>query len=582
MLKRTLYFCLFSVLHFASFEGYGSDSEVFRCVYQQNVQALTSDRDLVNPAAPGNFNYRIVSYGESASVFALSKPDIDSPTVDLPHFLADYSRNQGYEHDAYHKFKSVDLALNAKVWIPSAKEPLPLVLLVHGNSPPGFDYLGELFASRGHVVVQVDQTYLNDLWGENGARAWILLEHLKLLRKWNAQRDQIFYNRLDMEKIALIGMSRGGEAVALAGAFNQLETIPETDQPTDFNFNIKSVVALAPMDGQYQHAHGSNILRNTNYLVLQGGHDADVYQFLGSQQWRRTHFDNEKNFLKHSIYIYRGNHVNFNQDMSDDFRWGGRKRFYSKLLKPLEQEQLTKVFVSAFLEATLAGKKQYIEMLRRPDADQFGLPDDIYITQYMNSDFKVIEDFDDPSEVTQKVAVEANGKLREMAADIIFERLRGNVKAPNKMLKMVLDKQHKTTLRIKLTALDFTMPSEKGLPTLTFSMARTDSGRDSECQAYNLFTEARLELLVNKELVFSQELGAKYSLPPLLASDFSELESDDFRFAPTQPVLQTYRTPIKLNKSFSTDSELELVLIFEPSMDMSVVIDDIGITSETY
>ena len=60
------------------------------------------------------------------------------PNVSLPSFLSDYSRNQGYENNAYHEFKSGNLPLQAKVWLPLAAQPLPLVLLVHGNSAPGF------------------------------------------------------------------------------------------------------------------------------------------------------------------------------------------------------------------------------------------------------------------------------------------------------------------------------------------------------------------------------------------------------------------------------------------------------------
>ena len=54
------------------------------------------------------------------------------------------------------------------------------------------------------------------MWGENGARGWIILEHLKLWREWNQDPSHPLYQRVDMQNIALIGMSRGGEAVAHA------------------------------------------------------------------------------------------------------------------------------------------------------------------------------------------------------------------------------------------------------------------------------------------------------------------------------------------------------------------------------
>lgn len=317
-----------------------------------------------------------MEYGQQ-TFFSFSKPDIVTPTIDPPDFLADYSRKEKYTDNAYHQFDSSNLALDAKVWLPKGEGPFPLALLVHGNSDPGFNYLGELLASRGYIVAQIDQTYLNGLWGENGARGWILLEHLDLWRQWNQQVSNLMYQKVDMERIALIGMSRGGEAVALAAAFNQWQDMPRSDEPLHFNFPIKAVIGLAPMDGQYMHVDGANIIKNVNYLVQQGGHDADVYQYLGSRQWQRTYFDDDKDHIKQALYIYRANHINFNQDMSGGFHWGQRGDFDAKLLAPAQQEQLTKVFVSAFLEDSLFDRVEYRTLLQQPFTREFGLPEDI-------------------------------------------------------------------------------------------------------------------------------------------------------------------------------------------------------------
>lgn len=575
----TRFSCFFAILSIvtASFSTFASD--VLECVIERYSQPNSSFIGLPNPAELGEHKYKVMNYGEQPFLFAFSKPDVIAPNVSLPSFLSDYSRNQGYEDNAYHKFKSGNLPLQAKVWLPLAAQPLPLVLLVHGNSAPGFDYLGELLASRGHFVVQVDQTYLNGLWGENGARGWILLEHIKLLQKWNAEQGHAFYNKLDLENIALIGMSRGGEAVALAASFNQWKTLPDSAESTGFGFNIKSVVALAPMDGQYQHADGRNILKNVNYLVLQGGHDADVYQFLGSQQWHRTHFDADKDFLKQSIYIYRANHINFNQDMSDDYHWGSSKDFYSKLLTPKQQEKLTKVYVSAFLEATLANKKAYRKIFRQPVTNEFGLPDDIYISRHMTSDFKTIEDFEGDAEKENTVKALSDKTLEELPISIDSERLRNGTKTSNNVLKVHLKKQVETRLSIKFTGAELLQQNRKEKPYLSFSLARADSRESEECSSYNLLSDTKVELLNKSDIVFKKSLAASGSVSPLLISDFSELEKGGVRYAPTEPVLQTFTLPIELNKPISAESELELVFIFAPTRDVTIILDDIGITS---
>ncbi|MDZ7646020.1 MAG: hypothetical protein U5K54_01920 [Cytophagales bacterium] len=52
---------------------------------------------------------------------------------------------------------------NGRVWYSEGEGVFPLVLVVHGNhgmeeySDPGYAYLGELLASRGFIVVFVDE-----------------------------------------------------------------------------------------------------------------------------------------------------------------------------------------------------------------------------------------------------------------------------------------------------------------------------------------------------------------------------------------------------------------------------------------
>lgn len=47
-------------------------------------------------------------------------------------------------------------------------------------------------------------------------RGWLLLQHLAQWQQWNDLSGNPFSNKVDMERIALIGHSRGGEAVVWA------------------------------------------------------------------------------------------------------------------------------------------------------------------------------------------------------------------------------------------------------------------------------------------------------------------------------------------------------------------------------
>ena len=200
-----------------------------------------------------------------------------------------------------------------------AQAPCPLVLIVHGNhgmesfSDPGYAYLGELLASQGFIVVSVDENFLNSSLAdfvnpfdlrrgeENSARGWLLLEHLVQWRAWSEDKTHPMFGKADLNRIALIGHSRGGEAVAIANSFNDLSHDPD-DATLDFNYHFKigAIAAIAPIDGQYKPRNRPTPMRDTNYFTIHGTMDGDVTSFMGTAQYSRASFSGEK---KHSSPI---------------------------------------------------------------------------------------------------------------------------------------------------------------------------------------------------------------------------------------------------------------------------------------
>ena len=365
-----------------------------------------------NPASPGTFRVRTLVYGSGTDKHRSAFRDsvtLKTKTVDGSPFVSS-TPEIAKSRKKYWGFDFKNLPINGRVWYPDGDGPFPLVLVVHGNhnmkdfSDPGYGYLGELLASRGFILVSVDENFINgNLRGENDGRGWLLLEHLRRWRSWNDSTGSPFHRKVDMRNIALMGHSRGGEAVAVAAAFNRLAHYPDdATVKFDFNFDIKSLVAIAPIDGQYQPAGKPTPVQNVNYLVFHGSHDGDVSAFSGLRQYQRIKFTDGQPWFKSAVWVYRANHGQWNTVWQDKDN-GPRSSRWLELdaLMPMEDQlQFGKVYIGGFLEATLKGKKEYLPMFRDHRTIGRWLPKTMYLTRFEESGFKAAAGFDEDVDVT--------------------------------------------------------------------------------------------------------------------------------------------------------------------------------------
>jgi hypothetical protein len=370
-----------------------------------------------DPSQPGSFEVRKLFYGSGTDKrrpeFGTSV-DIKTEPVDASLLLPELKGFKARMRKWYWGFDATQFPVNGRVWFPNGTGPFALVLIVHGNhemeqySDAGYAYLGELLASRGFITVSVDENFLNGSWSgdlqgkELPARGWMLLQHLRMWREWSEQQDSPFYQKVDLQNIALIGHSRGGEAVAVAAAFNKLSHYPEdANVKFDFKFPIKSLIAIAPSDEFYKPAGNPMTLENLNYFVLQGGHDGDVATFLGSRQYQRVKFGGDDYHFKSALWIYRANHGQFNTTWGDT-DWDeplGRMVNVKALIDASDQRRIAKAYVSGFLEATLHGERAYVPMFRDHRAASGWLPETIYLNRFRDSRFKVVSDYEEDTDV---------------------------------------------------------------------------------------------------------------------------------------------------------------------------------------
>ena len=363
-----------------------------------------------NPARQGEFPVLTMYYGNGTDKRRAEYRDsvtVTTGTVDASKLVS--LGNRAKERNKYWGFKPKNFPINGRVWFPDGSGPFPLVLVVHGNhnmkdfSDPGYDYLGELLASRGFITVSVDMNFINGLRKENDARGWFLLKHLQAWRNFNTTEDNPFYGKVDMSRIALMGHSRGGEAVGHAAAFNRLKRYPDdASLEFDFGFNIRGIVAIAPVDGQYLPTGRFVPVENINYLVFHGSHDGDVTSFHGIRLYHRLKFTDGASYFKSAVYVYRANHGQWNTvwGNKDNGSRSARILDLRGLLEPEEQQEFGKLYISSFLEAILHEDDRYLPIFRDHRVIGEWLPKTMYITRFQESSFRSLATFEEDIDVT--------------------------------------------------------------------------------------------------------------------------------------------------------------------------------------
>jgi len=367
---------------------------------------------LPNPSDTGTHTVKQMTYGSGTDK---QRPEyregvtIKTKTVDASPFASIPKDQQKHRLDFF-GFDLKKAPINARVWYPDGPGPFPLVLIVHGNhdsekfSDPGYAYLGEMLASRGFIMASVDENFINGgISEENDGRAWLLLKHLEVWKQFNETVDGPFYRLVDMTNIALMGHSRGGEAAAVAASFNTLKYYPDDfKQKFNFNFAIKSVVAIAPVDGQYKPTGQFTPLENVNYLLIHGSHDGDVSTAVGLRQYERLRFTGDEPRFKAVLFMYRANHGQWNTTWGnkDNGPRSGRSLDLRGLIDPELQRQFAKVVISGFLEATIHQKREYVQMFRDHRTAGGWLPKTMYTTRFQQNGYRPLAEFDEDIDLT--------------------------------------------------------------------------------------------------------------------------------------------------------------------------------------
>ncbi|MCM1517210.1 MAG: S9 family peptidase [Pseudoflavonifractor sp.] len=487
---------------------------------------------------------------------------------------------------SYWGFTSSELPLNAVVWYPVGKTRSPLVMVVHGDhrmtdpSERGYDWLGRELASRGYVVVSVDENFLNrDRDGEPSgntsyARAYLLLRHLALWREWSRDGgDTPFASLADMDNIALIGHSRGGMAVSTALWMNGQSRLRDNAlMSLDFGFPVKAVVSLAPVASDNLPP-----LTNIDYLLIHGGHDADVYYAQGIRDYNRLTFTDSLFHFKAMLYPYRANHGQFNTE------WGRYDKLAPQSLmlnvRPLvdgdSQRRVAGQYITAFLDASLSGDASRLSLLRDWRVGRDSLPRDYYVSGYADSGGCLLASFEEDDDVT-------TGTLPGVtlsASDVT-----GWAERPLPLRVPGIDQASRG---VALSWCSQPLAGQSGSPAFTIDIDETVPLPGSVKAVYFSISkdvdnlDFSVELTFSDNTVVSSPLSSFYVLPPLLHTRLSKtghiMRYGMYRDFETLP--QYIEMPIgQIMQGHSSGQRLRRIrFVFDRVPQGSVVLDDIGV-----
>ncbi len=361
----------------------------------------------LDPGAPGPHTVRRWSYGSGDDrhrpEYAAGATRTTRP-LDATGRLPDWTGLSGWLRTRFWGFGPERLPVNARVFMPEGEGPFPLVLVVHGNHPmerfsdAGYAYLGEHLASRGFAVASLDQNFLNrshfadalrPFDGEFEVRAEGVLAHLRAWRRWARTPGDPLHGRIEVERVLLVGHSRGGEAVALAARRAAAEGL-----------GVRGVVGLAPVANRVRVDGAPLVLRDVGYLVLHGSHDASIRSFEGVGQLERVRLPEAGPAFKAAVWIEGANHGQFNRLWGRDDLWRPLRPLLAaeRLLEPAAQERATRVLVTAFAEALLRDDPRYRRFFRDPHALEAALPGIRTRIEFQASGFRVLSDYEEDGE----------------------------------------------------------------------------------------------------------------------------------------------------------------------------------------
>jgi hypothetical protein len=539
---------------------------------------------LNNPGLAGAVPFATVIYASAglnySAVPALVQYDIyDTPDPSYVTGRIDISAfaNLG---SAPWPFLNANVPLNGHICIPAGRGPFPLAVFAHGNhdplenSTPGYLYLCQLLASHGIIAATIDVNFLNGWnFGENDARAIVHLEHLKQFRTWNNTPGHPLQAKVDLNRILIIGHSRGGEGVGHASYFNRLSSIqPDMFSPVvpldgsaglgPYRFGLTAAAAIAPTDQQYVPLSGPTIVPDRYYLI-HGSRDGDVSTFEGYNTYNRAHAVDLANptvsdgELKALLWVYGANHNQFNSVWPSETP-------PATTMPRANQEQIAKVHLGALAQLLLLDRLEYVEVLRDHRIATPWVPSGTeFVSQYQDPE-RIFLQHNQESLAAPQVSLPVQGAV---AADAVI--------AVRQLIDLVNAGAPQTTITLRL---EWNAPGARLL--LQVDPATVPAER-YKALSIRVGQSMEPKNVANRDQDFTLEVSSGSRTAAIPASSLHRLLYPDVVFGVGKIVMQTLRLPIHRLVELGVDpSDLRTVaLVFDRRRRGTVYVGDLQLSN---
>lgn len=253
--------------------------------------------------------------------------------------------------------------------------PHPLIVFGHGqygvgspNNYKGMTNLMNHLASWGYICISVNLDVLQGGWSfhQQGIpqRGELMLHAVDYMIAQNSNPGSIFHNRIDVNKIGLIGHSRGG-----GGAISAVNANLTLSSPRP----IKAVATISPVDFFVLPVQGA-----VPHISLYGSWDGDLSGGHGVRLWSGGARQSDKVFTE----IYGANHFHFtdNENYINEVEDITRE----------EHHELSQGFFNAFFDKHIKNLDRYDWPLYLTGQKRINFVN--YYTQYLTNDFRTIDD----------------------------------------------------------------------------------------------------------------------------------------------------------------------------------------------